>query len=85
MIPKHAAELLEWIGRYGYKPKGKEVKFLKDVKLYVDRDVQITKPMTDFFTRIYEKFPIEKPSEIQGLVRGSAYVYAILSDERISN
>ena len=55
MIPKHAAEYLEWIGRLGYKPKGKEVKFLKDVQFYIDRDAQITKPMAEFLTGIYEK------------------------------
>ena len=36
------------------------------------------------FKRAYEKFPIKNPSEIKDLVRGSAYIYAILNDKRIT-
>jgi len=36
------------------------------------------------FKRAYEKFPIKNPSDIKDLVRGSAYIYAILNDKRIT-
>lgn len=54
-IPKHAESYLEYIGRLGYKPKGKEVKFLKDVKIYVERDMMLTDPMAQFLIDIYER------------------------------
>lgn len=75
-IAKHEGEIFRTI-------KGLELKYkIIDNKIYHNR----TKPpiLKSDLKRIYEKFPIEKPSDIQGLVRGSAYVYAILSDERIS-
>jgi len=76
-ITKHQGEIFHTI-------RGLKLKYeVKGDKIYHNR----TKPpiLKSDFKRIYQKFPIEKPSEIQGLVRGSAYVYAILSDERISN
>lgn len=75
-IIKHQGETFYTIRKLGLKYE------VRDDKIYHNR----TKPpiLKSDFKRIYEKFPIEKPSEIQGLVRGSAYVYAILSDERIS-
>ncbi|MGQ4834410.1 MAG: hypothetical protein ACP6IS_11015 [Candidatus Asgardarchaeia archaeon] len=36
------------------------------------------------FRKAYELVPIEGPGEINYLVRGPAYVWAILHDERIS-
>ena len=54
MIPKRAADLLEYINRLGYKPKGKEVKFLKDVQTYIERDMLLTKPMSDWLESIYK-------------------------------
>lgn len=36
------------------------------------------------FKRANEKFPIKNPSEIKDFVRGSAYIFAILNDKRIS-
>lgn len=35
------------------------------------------------FLKAYERFPISSPKDINDLVRGSSYVYAILTDERI--
>jgi hypothetical protein len=35
--------------------------------------------------KAYELAPLSGPGEINKLVRGSSYVYAILHDERISN
>jgi len=35
------------------------------------------------FRKAYELFPLRGPGEIAKLVRGSAYVYAVLSDPRI--
>ena len=55
MIPKHANEYLEWIGRLGYKPKGKEIKFLKDIRSYIDRDTKLTDPMANWLNDIYTK------------------------------
>lgn len=35
------------------------------------------------FDRAYEHVPIEGPGEISNLVRGSAYIWAVLHDRRI--
>lgn len=53
MIPKQASDLLEYINRLGYQPKGKEVKFLKDVKSYIERDMLLTPPMAKWLQDIY--------------------------------
>ncbi len=36
------------------------------------------------FQKAYEILPIESPTEIKELVRGSSYIWAILHDSRIS-
>lgn len=75
-IIKHQGEIF-------YTVRGLELKYeIKDDKIYHNRTKQ---PISKSdFKRVYGKFPIEKPTDIKDLVRGSAYVYAILNDERIS-
>jgi len=36
------------------------------------------------FLKAYKKLPLKGPSEISDIVVGSAYIYAILTDERIT-
>lgn len=55
MIPKEASKILESIKYLGYSPRGKEVKFLKDVKFYIEKDMLLTKPMADYLEGIYKK------------------------------
>lgn len=35
------------------------------------------------FVKALERMPLTGPGEISGLVRGSAYVYALITDERM--
>ena len=62
--------------------RGLELKYtVKNDKLYHNRtDPEI--PRSEF-VRAYKKYPFKGPGEIRELVRGSAYIYAILSDDRI--
>ena len=51
MIPKHAQQLLDEIE--GSKLKGKEVKFIKDVKFFIAQDWRLTPRMSDWLQAIY--------------------------------
>lgn len=55
MIPKEASDLLAYIELFGYKPKGKEINFLKDVRFYIEKNMLLTKPMADYLEGIYKK------------------------------
>ena len=74
-------KILKHQGESFYTAIGLELKYeIKNDKLHHNR----TKPPISKadFKRVYEKFPIDKPSDIRSL--GGSYVYAILNDERIS-
>lgn len=74
-IIKHQNEIF-------HTKRGLELKYtVKNDKLYHNRsEPEISKSE---FLRAYNKYPFNGPGEIRDLARGSAYIYAILTDDRI--
>ena len=75
-------KILEHQNEIFYTKSGLELKYkVVDDKLYHNRtNPEIYKSE---FKRAYKKFPIKYPSDIKNLVRGSAYIFSILMDDRI--
>jgi hypothetical protein len=75
-ITKHQNEIF-------YTKRGLEVKYtVNDERLYHNRtNPEIPK---SHFLKAYKKFPLKGPGDINDIVVGSAYIYAILTDDRIT-